>query len=296
MKPAPFEFVAPDTLEAALEALQQHGYEAKVLAGGQSLIPAMNFRVMQPAVLVDLNRIKRLQYIRPTDDGGLRIGGMTRHSAVEHAIIVADRAPLLHETMPHIAHPQVRNRGTIGGSLVHADPAAELPVIAVSLDARLKLQRAGGARWVAAADFFQFLFTTDIQAGEILTEIEIPPFPEDAGWAFVEFARRKGDYALAGVAAWLRLNPQGLLQDARLVFLNLGDVPVRPEKAEEALRGESPGVALFREAARTAAGEIDPVGSVHASPDYQRHLARVLTERALLLASQRAASRHSNER
>jgi carbon-monoxide dehydrogenase medium subunit len=157
MKPAPFEFVAPETVDAALEALKHYGHEAKVLAGGQSLIPAMNFRVMQPAVLVDLNRIPGLQYIHPTGSGGLRIGGMTRHSAVEHSPTVAERAPLLHEAMPHIAHPQIRNRGTIGGSLAHADPAAELPVITLALDARLKLQRPEGERWVEAGDFFPVL-------------------------------------------------------------------------------------------------------------------------------------------
>ncbi len=294
MKPAPFHFVAPDSLEAALEALQQHGGEAKVLAGGQSLIPAMNFRVMQPAVLVDLNRIKPLQFIRPTDEGGLRIGGMTRHSAVEHAIVVADRAPLLHETMPHIAHPQIRNRGTIGGSLAHADPAAELPVIAVALGARLKLERALGERWVEAQDFFQFLFTTDLQPDEVLTEIEIPPFPDDAGWAFIEFARRKGDYALAGVATWLRLDPEGRIREARLVFLNVGDIPVNATQAAEILQGERPDASLFKTAAKTAAREIEPAGSVHASPDYQRHLARVLADRSLELAWQRAASRQNH--
>ncbi len=294
MKPAPFHFVAPDSLEAALEALQQHGGEAKVLAGGQSLIPAMNFRVMQPAVLVDLNRIKPLQFIRPTDEGGLRIGGMTRHSAVEHAIVVADRAPLLHETMPHIAHPQIRNRGTIGGSLAHADPAAELPVIAVALGARLKLERASGERWVEAQDFFQFLFTTDLQPDEVLTEIEIPPFPDDAGWAFIEFARRKGDYALVGVATWLRLDPEGRIREARLVFLNVGDIPVNATHAAEILQGERPDASLFKTAAKTAAREIEPAGSVHASPDYQRHLARVLADRSLELAWQRAASRQNH--
>ncbi len=294
MKPAPFHFVAPDSLEAALEALQQHGGEAKVLAGGQSLIPAMNFRVMQPAVLVDLNRIKPLQFIRPTDEGGLRIGGMTRHSAVEHAIVVADRAPLLHETMPHIAHPQIRNRGTIGGSLAHADPAAELPVIAVALGARLKLERASGERWVEAQDFFQFLFTTDLQPDEVLTEIEIPPFPDDAGWAFIEFARRKGDYALAGVATWLRLDPEGRIREARLVFLNVGDIPVNATHAAEILQGERPDASLFKTATKTAAREIEPAGSVHASPDYQRHLARVLADRSLELAWQRAASRQNH--
>ncbi len=289
MKPAPFEYAAPATLDAALAALEEYGYGAKVLAGGQSLIPAMNFRLMQPPMLVDLNRIPALDYIEPTASGGLRIGGMARHSAVEHSPLVAARAPLLHEAMPHIAHPQIRNRGTIGGSLAHADPAAELPVITIALEARLRLQKRGSERWVDATEFFQYMFTTDIQPNEILTEIDIPPMPKGTGWAFEEFSRRKGDYALAGVAALITVGADGVCHKARLVYLNLGEVPVIAHGAQAILEGEKPHPRLAAEAARRGSEEVEPMGSVHASPEYQRHLARVLTERALIRAFGRAA-------
>ena len=287
MKPASFDFLAPETLEGALDALEQHGYDAKILAGGQSLIPAMNFRLMQPAVLIDLNRISSLSYIQTTESGGLRIGAMTRQRMVERSDTVRAYAPLLHETMPNIAHLQIRNRGTIGGSLAHADPAAELPVVALTLKARLKLQSRSGERWVDAADFFQFMFMTDLQPNEILAEVEFPAMPANSGWAFEEFARRKGDYAMAGVAALLTANPDGICTDARLVYLNLGDGPMIAAEAQAILVGQKPGIDVIRAAAEKASQEVQPGGNIHATPDYQRHLAKVLTERAL----KRAASR-----
>jgi len=287
MKPAPFEFIAPDTLDEALDTLETYGSDAKLLAGGQSLIPAMNFRLMQPAVLIDLNRISSLAYINAHPEGGLRIGAMSRQRAVEKSALVAERAPLLHEAMPHIAHSQIRNRGTIGGSLAHADPAAELPVVALALDAIFRVRNKGGERTIAAVDFFQFMFSTDLAPDEILMEIEIPPLPERTGWAFVEFARRKGDYALGGVAAWIRLNPDGLIQQARLVYLNLGEGPLQAVQTEALLAGERPGLDLFRLAGKRAAEEVEPLGNVHATPEYQRHLAGVLTERALSRAAAR---------
>jgi len=287
MKPAPFEYVAPDTLEAALSALQEHGSDAKLLAGGQSLIPAMNFRVMQPAALIDLNKISALQFIRQGEDGSLRIGSMTRQSAVEHSIAVKDRAPLLYETMPFIAHPQIRNRGTIGGSLIHLDPAAELPVIALSLDARVKLQRTGGERWAEAADFFQYMFTCDVAHDEILTEVAFPAMPDNVGWSFQEFARRRGDYAMAGVAALLSLDANGACDFVRLVYLNLGEIPLKAVKASEFLAGELPTETNFLEAGEIASHECEPLGSIHATPEYQRHLAKILTQRALSKALSR---------
>jgi CO/xanthine dehydrogenase FAD-binding subunit len=174
MKPPPFEYAAPDSMEAALALLQQHGEDAKLLAGGQSLIPAMNFRLLAPTALVDLNRITDLSYIRPSESGGVLIGAMTRQGQVERSALVADRVPLLYETVPFIAHPQIRNRGTVGGSLVHADPAAELPVICTVMDARFRARGPQGDRWIEAGDFFQFLFTTALEADEILVEIELP--------------------------------------------------------------------------------------------------------------------------
>lgn len=287
MKPAPFEFLAPDSLDQALQALDAHGYDAKILAGGQSLIPAMNFRLMQPAVLIDLNRIASLSYIEPTPDGGLRIGAMTRQRMLERSALVAERAPLLAEIIPNIAHPQIRNRGTLGGSLAHADPAAELPVAALALEARIRLQRSSGERWVNAADFFQFMFMTSLEPDEILTAVEFPAMPANTGYAFEEFSRRHGDYALAGVAALVTVDDAGVCSRARLVYLNLGDGPLVSEAAAGQLHGAVLGPPAIRAAAQAAAEEVQPAGNIHATPDYQRHLATILTERAL----QRAVNR-----
>ncbi len=265
------------------------GSDAKFLAGGQSLIPAMNFRLLQPSALIDLNQIPSLDYIRSDGKGGLVIGAMTRQSAVEHDPQVRKVSPLLHQTMPRIAHRQIRNRGTLGGSLVHADPAAELPVVTTALRCRFKLRSLQGERWIAAQDFFVGMFTTDTQPDEILEEIALEPSPERTGWAFLEVARRSGDYAMAGVAAMLTLDEGGRISDARLVYLNVGDGPVEAPQAVAGLIGKPAGDEAFAEAGRMAAEkEITPFGNLHATPEYQRHLAQVLTGRALLKAADRA--------
>ena len=290
MKPAPFKYLAPGSLEEALAALEQGGLDIKVLAGGQSLVPAMNFRLAQPAVLLDINRIKELDYIRSGGASGLRIGALARQRRVELDPLVAREVPLLAEALPYVAHPQIRNRGTLGGSLAHADPAAELPVIALALEARFKLCSARGERWVAAEEFFLGLFTTALEPDELLVEMEVPPWPR-AGWAFLEFARRQGDYALMGVAARVELDENSACRRARLVYLNAGEGPVVAREASARLENETLSEAAIEAAAAHAAGrEIDPWGNVHAAPDYQRHLARVLTGRALRLAGERAAA------
>ena len=295
MKPPPFEYLAPESLEAGLESLGEHGDDAKLLAGGQSLVPAMNFRLLQPSVLVDLNNVMELDFIERADSG-LRIGAMTRQRKLEQELLIAERAPLLHETTPFIAHPQIRNRGTLGGSLAYADPAAELPVVALALDARFYIQSATSDRWVEAADFFQGMFTTALAADEILVEVEIPAMPHRTGWSFVEFARRQGDYALVGVAALVTLDEEGTCKDACLVYLNVGDGPVDARQAAQTLLGEKHSTESIEAAAETAAEkEIEPMGSVHASIPYQRHLARVLTNRALNQAFERAAKTMNNE-
>lgn len=289
MKPPPFKYLAPKTLEGALDAISQHGDEGKILAGGQSLIPAMNFRLMAPALLIDMNPVHELAYIRPSDTGGVLIGAMTRQSALEKDPIVADRVPLLHETVPYIAHPQIRNRGTVGGSLVHADPAAELPVISLTLDVRFRARSTRGDRWIQASEFFQFMFTTALEPDEILVEVEFPPMPPSSGWSFMEFSRRRGDYALAGVAAVVQIDGNGICRSARLVYLNLGDGPVAATEAADMLVGQAPSSQGFAAAAEHAAqNEVDPLGSVHATPEFQRHLAAVLTKRALQQAFERA--------
>jgi carbon-monoxide dehydrogenase medium subunit len=292
MKPAPFRYFVPTTLHDALGLLAEHGYDAKALAGGQSLVPTMNFRLAQPGLLVDLNNIPELAYVRLGPDGSLHIGAMTRHSTVEHDPLVAQHAPLLHETMPHIAHRQIRNRGTIGGSLAHADPAAELPAVAVALDARFRLQSQAGERWVAADDFYQGLFATDLAPEELLVEVVIPPLPAHSGWAFDEVARRPGDYAMAGMATVVGLDAGGICRRARLVFLSVGDRPVVAQEATALLQGQTPSLELIDQAAEVAASrDIDPVADIHASPAYRRQLARVLARRTLARAFERAGER-----
>jgi aerobic carbon-monoxide dehydrogenase medium subunit len=288
MKPAPFDYFAPDSLEEALDLIAQYGYDAKLLAGGQSLIPAMNFRLTQPAVLVDLNRLLTLDTIEQPTDGGLHIGAMTRQRTVEKDLLVAERSPLLAEAMPLIAHPQIRNRGTMGGSLVHADPAAELPVVAVALDARFQVRGPTGTRWIAAADFFQGIFAVDLAPDEMLLAVELPAWPDRTGWSFMEVARRHGDYALAGLAAVVSLDDTGKCRQARLVYLNVGDGPVDARQAATLLTGETITPELIEAAAAAVDKEIDPTGNIHASAGYQRHLARVLTQRALTTALARA--------
>ena len=288
MKPAPFEYHAPDSIEEALTLVHNLGDEAKLLAGGQSLVPAMNFRVVQPTALIDLNRIKELDYVRQDGDC-LRIGAMTRERTLEFDPLIAQKFPLLNEAMQYVAHPQIRNRGTIGGSLANADPAAELPVLMLALDARLKVRNAAAERWVEAQDFFSGMFTTDLGTGEMLVEIELPSQPARTGWSFMEVAPRAGDYALMGVAAVVTSNEQGKCQVAKLVYLNAGDGPVDAQGAASLLQNATVSEKLIDEAATLASQqEINPFGNIHASPEFQRHLARVLTKRALQQALERA--------
>ncbi len=290
MKPAPFQYSAPQSLHEALSLLAEHGYDAKPLAGGQSLVPAMNFRLAQPGILIDLNGIPELAYIRLGADRSLHIGAMTRHSTVELDPLVAQHAPLLHETMPHIAHRQIRNRGTLGGSLAHADPSAELPSVAVALKARFRVQSQTGERWVDAADFYQGLFATDLAPEELLVEIAIPPMQARSGYAFDEVARRPGDYAMVGVAAVVILDAAGRCAEARLVYLSVGEGPVPAVQAAAALKGQTPSPELIAQAAEIAAADdIDPVADIHASTAYRRQLAKVLARRTLTRAFERAA-------
>ncbi|HSS50339.1 MAG TPA: xanthine dehydrogenase family protein subunit M, partial [Thermoanaerobaculia bacterium] len=258
---------------------------------GQSLIPVTNFRLAEPALLVDINKLAELDFIRRGDDGGLRIGALTRQRRVERDALVAEAAPLLHETMPFIAHPQIRNRGTFGGSLAHADPAAELPAVAVALRARFRLRKAGGDRWVNASDFFGGLFTTSLEPDEILVEVAIPPSPERTGWAFLEIARRHGDYAQIGIAALVTLDDAGRCREARLVYLSAGDVPIAAREAAGLLAGQEISPEAIAAAADQAAREIRPFSDLHATADFKRHLARVITGRALRKAVERANGR-----
>jgi carbon-monoxide dehydrogenase medium subunit len=288
MKPAPFEYHAPDTLEQALGLLYEYGDEAKLLAGGQSLVPAMNFRVVQPGILIDLNRIGELSFIRERG-ASLRIGAMTRERHLEFDPLVAKQTPLLAEAVPFIAHPQIRNRGTLGGSIVNADPAAELPVLMLALGARLKARNVSGERWINAQDFFVGMFTTALAPHEILVEIELPPSPPRTGWSFMEVAPRAGDYASMGVAVLVTLDENNKCERAKLVYLNAGDGPVDAKEAAALLAGETLNEQVIASAAEQASGkEVNPFGNIHASIEYQRHLANVLTQKALKQAVKRA--------
>lgn len=297
MKPAPFEYHAPGSVEEALALLKEHGWDAKALAGGQSLIPAMNFRLARPAVLVDLNRIEELAFIRGdgpekgedgSGSGGVRIGAMTRQRAVERSELVAERAPLLTEMVPHIAHPQIRNRGTFGGSAVHADPASEIPAALLALEASCRVRGQEGERWVAAEEFFLGLFGTILEPDELLIEIAVPAPPPLTGYSFRELSRRQGDYALAGLAARVTLEANGRIQEARLAYLGVGGAPALATGAAEALVGESATAAAVENAARTAAREIEPTQDMHASAAYRSRLVEVLTREALTVAAERA--------
>lgn len=289
MKPAPFEYFAPTTVDEALACLTEYGYDAKVLAGGQSLVPMMNFRLAQPSVIVDINKIHELFYIRENEEGGLRIGAMARHNKVETNPLVADRAALIADAMPHIATVQVRSRGTFGGSIAHADPSAELAAVSVALEGSFLLRNQKGERWVPTNEFFVGLFTSVLEPDELLIEAKFPALPERTGCALVEVARRSHDFAIVGVAGVVTLDKNDRCQRARLVFFSVGDGPVVAHQAEEMLKEKELTPESMRAAAETAAKrDIDPGSDIHASAEYRRHLAGVLSFRALEKAYDRA--------
>ncbi|HEX7587968.1 MAG TPA: xanthine dehydrogenase family protein subunit M [Anaerolineae bacterium] len=290
MKPAPFKYYAPGSLPEALALMAEHGDDAKVLAGGQSLTPMMNFRLVRPSILVDLNRIAELSYVRE-QAGGLAIGAMTRQRQAERDPMIAKRAPLISETMPFVAHPQIRNRGTMGGICAHADPAAELPAVALALELEFKAASIRGERTVPAADFFIGLFSTALAPDELLTEIIVPPLPARTGYAFQEVSRRHGDFALAGVACALTLDNAGVCTKTHLVFLGLGMQPIDARAAAKHLVGNKPTADAIRAASESVDAEIDPSADIHASVEYRRQLARVLARRVLEMAAEKA-NRH----
>ncbi len=279
MKPAPFTYHRPATLDEAFELLDRYGPDGRILAGGQSLVPALNMRLATPAALIDVNRLPGLDTIHLTP-GGLVIGGLARQESVEHSPLVARHAPLIAQAMPHIGHLAIRTRGTFGGSLAQADPAAELPACVVGLGATIRVARRSGIREIPAARFFRGIYTTALEPGEILMEVVIPPI--QPGWrsAFDELARRHGDYALVGLAAHCRVS-NGRVEEARLVFLGVGLTPVRAARAEAAVAGRRLDSGVLAEAGRALDADLDPPADVHASAALRRHLARVLLARAL---------------
>ena len=288
MRPAPFDYVAPRSVDEALDLLARRGDEAKLLAGGQSLVPMMNMRLVRPALMVDLNRVAGLGALRE-DAGGLRLGALVRQHALERDGRVARAAPLLAEAAPVIGHLQTRARGTVGGSLVHADPAAELPACMIALDAVFHLRSARAARTCRARDFFRGLLTTALEPDELLAEIELPAPAPHSGHGFAEVARRHGDFALAGACAVLALDAAGVCRDARLVIFGAGDRP-HLARAAAALIGERPASARLVEVGRAGADEIDARDDLHATAAYRRHVAAGLAARALGQAAARAAA------
>jgi carbon-monoxide dehydrogenase medium subunit len=287
MKPAKFDYYDPRSLDEALALLDRHSDDAKVLAGGQSLMPLLNMRLARPNVVVDINQIKDLNYVRASD-GGIAIGAIARQRALQAEKLIAERVPILREAAYFIAHPQIRSRGTICGSIAHADPAAELPALALALDAKMTLTSAKAARTVAAEDFFQSFFTTALEANEILTEVRFPAPPKDSVWSVLEISRRHGDFAIAGIIAGLALEPnRQVVTRARLVYFGVGATPVRVTAAEEALIGQAASEPAFEAAAQSAKQGIDPSNDIHATEEYRRAVAATLTKRALRAALQK---------
>ena len=282
MKPANFQYLAPDNLQGAMEYLSENAPDANLLAGGQSLVPMMNFRLARPKVLIDLNLIPELAFIRE-DKNHLVIGAMTRERDIENDKLVHEHSPLLHRATLNIGHLPIRSRGTIGGSIANADPAAEYPAVILALDASLKALSVRGAREIPAEEFFEGALSTALNADEILTEIRIPKAPEDSGAAFEEIARRKGDFALAGVAAQVTLK-KGIVKGVRVAACGVGAGPIRLRNAEEIVRGQSITDELIAAAGQAASAEVEPEGDVHATADYRRKLAGIMTRRAILKA------------
>lgn len=281
MKPAPFRYERPASAEQALALLAEHGEDCKLLAGGQSLVPMLNFRLARPAVLIDIGAIAELDYIRKRE-GRLLIGAVTKQSSAEHSRMIASGWPILIEAVHWVAHPQVRNMGTIGGSVAHADPAAELPVACAALDAKLEVRSAArGARTIAAEEFFVTHLTTVLEPDELLTEIEIPPLAPDTGWGFVEFARRHGDFALGGAAALLRQAEDGTCEQAVLTLMTAAPTPLRASAAEQALQGSKLDDEALVEAAKLAVADLSPTGDIHGSSEYRKSLAETMALRAL---------------
>lgn len=288
MKPAAFDYLRPASLDEAVSLLAQHGSDAKILAGGQSLVPLLNFRMLRPSVLIDINRVEELSFLR-ADGAGLRIGALTRHHTLETSPLVRERFPVLTAAMGHVAHLAIRNRGTTGGSLSHADPAAELPMMAVLLDAAIHTRSVERKRVHTAEEFFLGPLTSALEEDEIVTEIVLPGLAPDTGWAFEEFAQRSGDFAIAAVATTIRID-QDRITEARLALMGVDETPVRLRAVEADLAGQVPSMDLARGVAQAARGAVNPNTDLKASADYRRHLVAGLVERALTTAFDRARS------
>jgi len=310
MKPAPFEYHRPASLAETFDLLDRYGDDGRILAGGQSLVPALNLRLATPRAVIDINRVPDLDAIRATPEG-LVIGALVRQATLERSALVREHAPLIAAALPHVGHSAIRARGTIGGSLALADPAAELPACAVALGATIRAGSRGGRRDIAAADFFRGIYTTALGPGEIVTEVVVPRAAAGWRWDFEELARRQGDFALAGLAAGARVErgvagrgaavagrgepeasradrgiepseyQRGVVAEVRLVFFGVGTRPLRARGAESALAGRRADADTLTAAGQKLDGDLDPPGDIHGSPALRRHLARVLLSRVV---------------
>jgi carbon-monoxide dehydrogenase medium subunit len=286
MKPAAFDYVVADSIDMAVVSLAKAGGDAKIIAGGQSLVPMLNFRLLRPSILVDINRIGGLAFIKEAGSN-IRVGALTRHYQLETSLVVAQHLPVLACAMTHVAHLAIRNRGTVGGSLSHADPAAELPMMALLLDAELYITSASGKRTIAAREFFLDTLTVDLAGGDIVTEIVLPKLPPNTGWGFEEVARRSGDFALAAVAATLTVSAGAIVQ-ARIALTGVGPTALRAAEAEALMVGHALEPGLTARVVDALRAAIEPDSDLHASSDYRRHLAGVLADRAVSAAWRRA--------
>jgi carbon-monoxide dehydrogenase medium subunit len=286
MKPAPFDYIAATSVDMAAASLAEAGDDAKIIAGGQSLVPLLNFRLLRPSILVDINPIGTLAFITETATD-IRVGALTRHHHLETSPVIARHLPVLSCAMTHVAHLAIRNRGTIGGSLAHGDPAAELPMMALLLDAELHIASVSSTRALAARDFFLDALTVDLAAGEIVTEIVLPKLPPRTGWGFAEVARRHGDFALAAAAATLSIAADTIIE-ARIALTGIGRTALRVAAAENLLAGQTLTADISNQVVEAVRAAIEPDTDLHASADYRRHLAGVLTSRALAAAWRRA--------
>ncbi|MFT7475684.1 MAG: carbon-monoxide dehydrogenase medium subunit [Verrucomicrobiales bacterium] len=287
MKPAAFEYDSPDSVEEALALLAEYGDEARVLAGGQSLVPMMNFRLAHPERLIDLNGLTDLDYVS-AKPGSVSIGSMTRQRHLERSSTVRDLCPMISAAVPWIGHAQIRNRGTLGGSLAHADPAAELPVVALALDARMRLASASGERWVDAETFFVGYFTTALDPGELLVEVEFPSTANKTGVAFTEYARRHGDFGLGGAAALITLDDDDVCIRAHIALLGAAMVPVRASAAEDILSGRVIDTDALQDVFAQIESSIDPPADVHGSSSYRRRIIATMSRTAVKEAAQNA--------
>lgn len=280
MKPSAFEYFAPSTVKEAVGLLEQYEDEAKIMAGGQSLVPIMNFRLGRPEVLIDINKIKDLEYIKEEGDD-LLVGALTRERDLELSPLVQEGCPILAEAVSFIGHISIRNRGTIGGSLVHADPSSELPTVVCCLGGEMKVVGPSGERTLEPEEFFLTYLTTSLEPSEILVEVKIPTLPQNTGWSFVELSRRTGDFAIVGVATLLFMEDGGVCKEARIALGGVAPTPIRAEEAEEVLAGEKITDALIEKAGEEAAEATETEPDYHASAEYRKEMARVFVQKAL---------------